>query len=626
MTLNGFEIDQYNVHGIKQGAKTSTCPACSADRKKKTDKCAMVDWDRGLMTCQHCGVVTQLHTYKKNTETKPMAKQYIKPAYKPFEGVYSDKFTSYIESERGLNLNTLKRIKIRECKEWMPQTGKEENCIAFDYYYQGVLINTKFRDGRKNFKLVKDAEKILYNIDSIVGSKTAMVVEGEFDNVAWEESGYLHCTSVPNGFPVKGNINLDYLDNYIHLFDDKEIIYLGCDMDEAGIRGTRELIRRFGAERCKTIDYSPCKDANEYKKTFGSLALYGLLSTAKDVKISGVFSASDVQESMYDRYKNGQKRGTTTHISDVDKAWTWREGEVNTWTGYQNEGKSLFINQLAVIKAAYDGYKFGIFSPENTPIEDFFTDLIEMYIGKSADPIYRHNYMTDEEYQTGFKFINDHFFVIYPEENFEVDVVFEKARYLVKKHGIRGLFLDPYNTFDHLTKGERDDLYISKFMGRLKRLAVECDISVHLVAHQLTPRKNSNDSGRYFKPDINSIKGGGTFADKTDNAGFIWRPNRAINFRDPEVIFATQKIKKQKLVGEPQEVEGILFDIRKYRYYFNGINPLDLIDKERNKQMIEGKDLGFDLNIDTGEYKPINFDVLKSNNINGLASFEEPPF
>ena len=41
-------------------------------------------------------------------------------------------------------------------------------------------------------------------------------------------------------------------------------------------------------------------------------------------------------------------------------------------------------------------------------------------------------------------------------------------------------------------------------MSELKRFAVENKISVHLVAHQVTPQKD--DNGRYRKPDVNSIK------------------------------------------------------------------------------------------------------------------------
>ena len=50
----------------------------------------------------------------------------------------------------------------------MPQTGKTENTIKFNYYVGDQLINVKYRDGRKNFKLYKGAEKVFYNINSIV--------------------------------------------------------------------------------------------------------------------------------------------------------------------------------------------------------------------------------------------------------------------------------------------------------------------------------------------------------------------------------------------------------------------------------------------------------------------------
>ena len=55
--INGFKIKTYNQYGFKQDAKTDTCPICSENRKKKKDKCVMLDWERGLATCQHCGNV-----------------------------------------------------------------------------------------------------------------------------------------------------------------------------------------------------------------------------------------------------------------------------------------------------------------------------------------------------------------------------------------------------------------------------------------------------------------------------------------------------------------------------------------------------------------------------------------
>ena len=224
----------------------------------------------------------------------------------------------------------------------------------------------------------------------------------------------------------------------------------------------------------------------------------------------------------------------------------------------------------------------GVFSPENMPMNDFFNDIIEMYMGKSSDPS-RNNQMSLDEYNKAMDFVKKHFFIIYPKAGFTLEEIFERAKYLVKTKGIRSLIIDPYNTVQHrMRHGEREDLYISRFMSELKRFALDNNISIHLVAHQNTPRRG--DDGKYPKPDVNNIKGGGTFADKADNVMFIWRPNRAVDFSDPYVLFGSQKIKKQKLVGIPQEIDGIMFDIRKQRYYIDGLSPFNKIDDIRNQQ------------------------------------------
>ena len=575
--INGFEIEEFNVYGIPAKARTHTCPKCSHTRQKNPkQKCMSVFWDTGLGQCSHCGETIQLHTFKK----KQLEKIYVKP--KPVNIPNIDqKAIDYITG-RSISLNAIKRLKVRSQKEWMPQTQKEENCICFDYYLESELINVKYRDGRKNFKLVKDAEKIFYNIDSIATSKECIIVEGEFDVLAYATANVNNVISVPNGFNLKGSINLDYLDEYIEYFDNKETIYIAVDNDAAGLHGQKELVRRLGAEKCKIVDFKDCKDANDYLIKYGDIALLDTLKTAKDVRIEGIFEVSDIKDSMLSGYRNGKVRGTTTYIPELDKAWSWRGGEVNVWTGYQNEGKSLALNQLCAIRAYWEKAKVAIFSPENFPLNDLFDDIIEMFIGKSSDPYYSNNYMSEDEYKAGLNFVQDNFFAIYPEADFKIDTIFERTKYLIKKKGIRTLIIDPYNVVEHKIKaGEREDLYISRFMAQLKRFAVDYDLSVNLVAHQNTPKKNENDSGRFFKPFLTNIKGGGTFADKADNVLTVWRPNRAINFRDTEVIIESQKIKKQRLVGVPQPVEGMTFDIRTNRYLINGVTPFTEIDLNR---------------------------------------------
>ncbi len=585
MEINGFQVDEFNVYKIPAKAKSSTCPKCSKHRKKKNDKCMSVFWGTGLGQCNHCGETTQLHTYKK----KQIDKEYVKPKISQINNDFSDSFSKYIQDVRKIDLKVLKTIKVREQKEWMPQTQKHENCICFDYYLENQIVNVKYRDGRKNFKLYKGAEKIFYNLDNISTAKECIIVEGEFDVLSYATAGLINCVSVPNGFNLNGDtVNLDYLDNYLDYFENKETIYLAVDNDAAGQKGQKELIRRLGAEKCRIVDFKDCKDANDYLIKYGKLALYATIKDSKDVKIEGVFSANDARESMLDSYRNGQKRGSTTYVPELDVAWTWREGETTVWTGYQNEGKSLMLNQLCAIRAYWEDAKVAVFSPENFPIDDFYNDIIEMYIGKSCDPHYQNNYMTEEEYKEGLEFVNSNFFLIYPEKDFKLESIFERVKYLVRKKGIRTLIIDPYNTIEHMMKsGEREDLYISRFMASLKRFEIEQGISIQLVAHQTTAIANPNDDGRYYKPNLNRIKGGGTFADKTDNCNFVWRPNRAIDFKDREVVFGSQKIKKQKLVGVPQDVTDITFDVRMNRYLFNGVTPFSKIDAHRKGQELK---------------------------------------
>jgi twinkle protein len=80
---------------------------------------------------------------------------------------------------------------------------------------------------------------------------------------------------------------------------------------------------------------------------------------------------------------------------------------------------------------------------------------------------------------------------------------------------------------------------------------------------------------------LNNIKGGGTFADKADNVLFVWRPNRALDFRCTKVVFGSQKIKKQKLVARPMDIDNIDFDFKTNRYLFSGQTPFKRIDEQR---------------------------------------------
>jgi len=543
------------------------CPKCkSLGKENWKDTCMSLNLSDGIFNCHKCGYSGTVNKREK------MSIAYKAPSKSTLKTL-TDKGRKFL-NDRGITNEVIDRNKII--------SSKDNRSVVFPYFKDGELVNYKTRgiDG-KFFTQAKDAQPIIYNYDGVKGKDRIVICEGEFDSLSWEVAGFNAHTSVNMGAPNVGDKSIDKklecLTTCYDVFDEAKTIYIATDNDDNGRNLEQELIRRFGADKCRIVDFKPFKDANEVLLQEGKESLLERIKIANAPKVEGVFEVDDVVESMMDGFINGQERGTTTYIPDVDRAWTWRMGEVNIWTGYQNEGKSLFLNQLSTIKAFHDGWKFGVFSPENMPMKDFFNDIVEMYIGKSADPYYQNNQMTKDEYFEAINFVRRHFFLIYPRKNFNLDSIFERAKFLVRTKGIRSLIIDPYNTVQHkMYSGEREDLYISRFMSELKRFAIDNHISVNLVAHQVTPLKD--ESGRYYKPDVNRIKGGGTFADKADNVLFVSRPNRALDFSDTSVIFGSQKIKKQKLVGIPQEVENINFNIREQRYYFNGYTPFKEID------------------------------------------------
>src|SRR3954462_12199937 len=101
MNLNGFEIDQENIHGIRAGATTSTCPECSEHRRpeNRKAKCMSVFWDTGIGQCNHCGARVQLHTYKK----KGNPKAYTLPKRSPISSTLSDVLVKYFKDIRGIS-------------------------------------------------------------------------------------------------------------------------------------------------------------------------------------------------------------------------------------------------------------------------------------------------------------------------------------------------------------------------------------------------------------------------------------------------------------------------------------------------------------------------------------------
>jgi 5S rRNA maturation endonuclease (ribonuclease M5) len=185
--------------------------------------------------------------------------------------------------------------------------------------------------------------------------------------------------SVPNGATLNSN-NLDYLDNCIDYFEDKEKIILAVDADEAGQALRYEFIRRLGAEVCYLVDFNGNKDANEYLIEHGAEELNKLINSATQVPLEGVSTLRDLEADLLDFVHNGFKPGFQIGLDNFDKIFSTYTSQFITVTGIPSSGKSDFVDQMCI---GYNGNKLLIMLMIITSLLTWTDILLKMYYVKA---------------------------------------------------------------------------------------------------------------------------------------------------------------------------------------------------------------------------------------------------
>jgi len=609
--------DKLSDLGIKltrrSGSLKTKCPQCSDGRKNKTDTPLSVNITEGEYNCHNCGWKGNVRAFERKREQK----KFIKPDQSMLKHInLQDKAVGWFKG-RGISKETLDKFMIFTKEEFMPQTAAKENCICFPYFRDGEMVNTKYRDARKNFKLVKDAELIFYNLSAIGDKKTVVIVEGEIDCLSVYEAGFgktydkiivdkneetgevlkeednplgeIICVSVPNG-ASKGNQRLDYLDNCADWFIGLHNIIIATDNDEAGKMLKDELIRRLGVERCKTISYPieevvpteggqkrRCKDFNEVLMYLGSDVVKNVINNAESIPVDGVYYLEDIFESMLDNFRKGIVLAPSTHFKEMDDYFRWKKGDITLCTGYGNHGKSFFMLQMMLIKSIHTGWKWAIFSPENYPANDFYDDIIEMYVGKWL------NQMSEDEYTEACSFIDRHFFYVYPDNEHDINAINEKFRHLILKKGVDGVMVDPFNQLDSNQKAyQREDQYLSEILKDIKRFALLNNVVYVVIAH---PKNPTHTHGQPLPVvDMYDIAGGAMWGNKSDQIISYYRPNFHINKNSPEVTIYVQKLKRKRTGGQLGQFDlTLLWSKKRYCDPLTSETPCDPILANRLK-------------------------------------------
>lgn len=609
--LIGSSWDELGIKippGQFSGETKTECPACQHTRRKNPhDKPLSVNLDKGIGNCKHCG---QVFIINRLGYTAPSSseKEYKKPDQRESYDLIDKNIEEWFKVARGISLSTLRKAKVTSGNTFMPQVNDTVNTIQFNYFDDNELINVKYRDLLKNFRLHGGAKVIFYNLNALKDPTKDYIIitEGEIDALSFIESDRNAVVSVPNGSPKqKGKdtkINMEYLNNHYDLFDDEwrkknnlqplKRIILATDNDEPGIALKNEFIRRFGAGRCYQVNFGDCKDANEFLIKYGSLSLSVLVDGAVPVPMVDVITVSDLENELNNLKKNGLHPGAQVGSETFQKMYSFEGARLTIVTGVSTHGKSEYLDDIATRLAVRYDWKFAVFSPENFPIELHVSKLVSKITGKEFNDV------SGLELKEAYDFIKTHFIWIYPsDDNYTLDNILAISDSIISRYGTNALIIDPWTEIDK--QGQEDTEGINKSLSLLSRYKRSRDVHVFLVAHPTKLPKDSN--GKVIVPDLMNISGSANFYNKTDGGITVYR-----NFDNNTVDVYVNKVKFKHL-GRLGMV-SLVYNLKNGRYEdestvnLNGWDDSNWLHTEKQQELFVPALDGDDISPNTGFY------------------------
>lgn len=182
--MRNFANYHVDVRRHTSGVVKTICEQCLPTRHNKRDRSLRVNIDTGHCHCYHCGAdfyvpddaeeraKAERQAARKRRAASAVPQHFHRPVFDASKTTLSEATERWLVETRCIPQSVIAGLRITEQEEFMSQSGTKERCVCFNYFEDGKLVNTKFRSGAKNFKMVQGAELIPYNIDSVLGQDT----------------------------------------------------------------------------------------------------------------------------------------------------------------------------------------------------------------------------------------------------------------------------------------------------------------------------------------------------------------------------------------------------------------------------------------------------------------------
>ena len=502
------------------------CPKCTNKRTTKLDT-LIVDTITESWFCKHCGFAGDLIQGSRIVPTEKIFEPWpYNPNLKNFEFSMnlSETVLKNFESKK-ITKETLSFFKIMQSQVYFPELENYAMGLVYPYFMEERLVNLVYSGKYKTSEI--GGLESCFNFDNINTEHTYLVAT-ELEVFSFYEAGLKNVISLFGGYSFDNisfdkvqSVLLNFLSNIEARLNDVKKITLAFPNNERGNTVKEELLRRLGKERCWIVQPPENNYTwNDVLIDYGKTKFLSLLETAKPIPVRGIFDVDDIEDKLDDLYHKGLRKGFSTGFDIVDQFYTVVPGQWTVMTGIPGHGKSNFLDAIMVNLAKHNDWNFGLFSPENQPIQRHFAGIMEKYFEAPFD-LGKPGRINEEQLEEGKKWLKKHFSVILPHEddNWSIDGVLELAKVLVYRKGMRGLVIDPWNELDHSRPGNQTETeYVSSVLTKIRQFARNMDVHVWLVAHPAKLYKDKD--GKYPVPTPYDISG---YRNKADNAITVWR-------------------------------------------------------------------------------------------------------
>ena len=498
------------------------CPFCTPDRRKQNIKDMTLTRKSDGAVVYHCH-----HCYASGSVQPKENKLSAVPAATIVNNRLTHQHYQWLKS-RGISETTADKMRLFSAEKFFSRLSKPTQAVGFPYYRNGSLVSAKYRSiEAKDFTQDAGGAHDFFGIDQVVKGEPIIIVEGEMDCLTAIEAGLNNVVSVPGGAPVKvadGKVlptedkKFGFVWNAREIIDAAPYVVLATDQDPPGQALAEELARRIGKEKCRLAKFA-WKDLNDAWLDDDPTAddvpvdrLNKIINEAEPYPINGISEATAYLDKINDLYTKGSGKGFSTGYPSVDNIYTVAPGQLTVVTGYPSSGKSNFVDQLMVNLARSSDWKFAVCSFENQP-EVHITRLMELY---SFQSFYEgRDRMSESAKLDAFKWVNEHFLFIDTngEEPSTLDSILTRARAAVKRMGVRGLVIDPYNYIEMPGSDKSETNAISDILTKVKKFCMAHDVHTWFVAH---PSKINRSGVEQPRPDGMSISGSMAWWAKTD--------------------------------------------------------------------------------------------------------------